>query len=188
MWSFITMHSWHPQGSSQMQLLIKTDLSGKCSLCVALSLNICLHRLIQVFDREDGRHHLGRGPWLRWVYGMSDEHRCILLMAFWMHSDTVAHCCTIPPWPSPEDGAWWCMTTCYMLYTAPGCWKHPSSSMTSRLTGHVTCCVIAILWTECDLQCRSFKNIPNWLNVLPYLSLYMSHLQNSWSTKVTTAS
>ncbi len=29
------------------------------------------------------------GPWWRWGYGMDNKHRCILMMPFWMHRDTV---------------------------------------------------------------------------------------------------
>lgn len=173
---------------------------------VVFALNSCLHRLIQVLDEKRlstaswgwavcwCQRCGSSGPWWRWGYGMGHEHRCILLMQFWMHSDTVtrdseAHCCAIHPWPSPEGAEWWCMTTCCKdLYRASGSRKYPSSCMTSRLTREVTYNAIEILWTveSCDPQGRCFKYIPN-NECLSYLSLCMFHLQN-WSIKVTTAS
>ncbi len=65
-----------------------------------------------------------------------NEHRCIVLMAFWMHSDTMTrswgpllfHSSTIMIMHGP------------MLqgHTIPGSWKHPSSFLASILTRHVT--------------------------------------------------
>ncbi len=46
------------------------------------------------------------GLWYGQAYVMDNEHRCILLMAFWMHRDTVTHCCAIHPRPSPHVAAW----------------------------------------------------------------------------------
>ncbi len=50
------------------------------------------------------------GLWYGQAYVMDNEHRCILLMAFWMHRDTVmrswGHCCAIHPRPSPHVAAW----------------------------------------------------------------------------------
>ncbi len=50
------------------------------------------------------------GLWYGQAYVMDNEHRCILLMACWMHRDTVTrswgHCCAIHPRPSPHVAAW----------------------------------------------------------------------------------
>ncbi len=83
------------------------------------------------------------GLWYGQAYVIDNEHRCILLMAFWMHRDivmrswgpllchssmTITSCCSmIMHGPCCKD-----------LFTIPGSWKHPSSCMASILTGHVT--------------------------------------------------
>ncbi len=104
------------------------------------------------------------GLWYGQAYVMDNEHRCILLMAFWMHRDTVTRswgpllchssttitsCCSmIMHGPCCKD-----------LYTIPGSWKHPSSCMASILTGHVThwaClgCSGSAYTTACSSSCQ----------------------------------
>ncbi len=104
------------------------------------------------------------GLWYGQAYVMNNEHRCILLMAFWMHRDTwrgsEAHCCAIHPRPSPHVAAWYCKAPCCKdLFTIPGSWKHPSSCMASILTGHVThwaClgCSGSACTTACSSSCQ----------------------------------
>ncbi len=83
------------------------------------------------------------GLWYGQAYVMDNEHRCILLMAFWMHRDTVTRS--------------WGLLLCHSSTTITSCfsmimhwpmlqgsvhnsrsWKHPSSCMASILSGHVT--------------------------------------------------
>ncbi len=47
----------------------------------------------------------GGGGVMVWA-GVCYEHRCILLMVFWMHRDPEAHCWAIHPRPSPHVAAW----------------------------------------------------------------------------------
>ncbi len=107
------------------------------------------------------------GPGWRWGYGMGRhmyEHRCILLMAFWMHRDTVTR-----SWGPLLCHSSTTITSCCSmimhgpmlqgLYTIPGSWKHPSSCMASILTGHVThwaClgCSGSAYTTACSSSCQ----------------------------------
>ncbi len=95
---------------------------------------------------------------------MDNEHRCILLMAFWMHRDTV-----IRSWGPLLCHSSTTITSCCSmimhapcckdLYTIPGSWKHPSSCMANILTGHVThwaClgCSGSVYMTACSSSCQ----------------------------------
>ncbi len=102
------------------------------------------------------------GLWYGQVYVMDNEHRWILLMAFWMilWRDPEPHCCAIHPRPSPHVAALKCTAPCCKdLYTIPGSWKHPSSCMASILIGHVTywaclgCSGLAYT-TACSSSCQ----------------------------------
>lgn len=71
------------------------------------------------------------------------EPCCHMAVGFWFgqlmtHWDTVtrpeARCWAIDPQTSPHVVVWWCSD----LSTTPRSWKHLSSYMTSKLTGHVT--------------------------------------------------
>ncbi len=118
--------------------------------------------------------------WYGQAYVMDNKHRWILLMAFWMHRDTVKRF-----WgPLYHDNAWphvaricthlhlciqqtllskatYSASRLYMfcMYTIPGSWKHPSSCMASILTGHVThwaClgCSGSAYTTVCSSSCQ----------------------------------
>ncbi len=83
------------------------------------------------------------GLWYGQAYVMDNEHRCILLMAFWMHRDTVTR-----SWGPLLCHSSTTMTSCCsMIMHGPmlqgsvhNSWKLkiPSSCMASILTGHVT--------------------------------------------------
>lgn len=77
-----------------------------------------------------------RSPWWRWGYGMGNENKCILLMAFWMCTDT-----TMRSWdPFLCHLSHQAMTV--RCHTIPGSWKHPSSCMVST---HRTCHSLSML-------------------------------------------
>ncbi len=105
------------------------------------------------------------GLWYGQAYVMDNEHRCILLMAFWMHRDTVMRswgpllchssttitsCCSMIMHSPMLQGS---------VHNIPGSWKHPSSCMASILTGHVThwaClgCSGSAYTTVCSSSCQ----------------------------------
>ncbi len=120
--------------STWLQFVIVTDLSGQM-----LTFDGVLH-FREVFSSRmnPGFHYTGQMAdsvygivwvsgllmsmlWIEWpmvvvglwygqAYVMDNEHRNILLMAFWMTEiqwrDPEAHCCAIHPWPSPHVAAW----------------------------------------------------------------------------------
>ncbi len=97
------------------------------------------------------------GPWWWWVgYGMGkvyvmDNETCILLMAFWMHRDTVTR-----SWgPLLCQSSTTITSCCSMIMHGPmlqgilhnsGSWKHPSSCMTSILTDMSPIEQFGMLW------------------------------------------
>ncbi len=98
------------------------------------------------------------GLWYGQAYVMDKEHRCILLMAFWMHRDTVTRSWGPLLCHSSMTITSCCSMICKDLYTIPGSWKHPSSCMASILTGHVThwaClgCSGSAYMTSCSSSC-----------------------------------
>ncbi len=110
------------------------------------------------------------GPWWRWGYGMGRHMLWTTNTGafYWWHfecteipwRDPEAHCCTIHPRPLPHVVAWKGTAPCCKdLYTIPGSWKHPSFSMASILTGHVThwaClgCSGSAYKTACSSSCQ----------------------------------
>ncbi len=88
------------------------------------------------------------GLWYGQAHVMDNEHRCILLMAFWMHRDTMTR-----SW-----GPLLCHTSttitshCKDLYTIPGTWKHPSSCMASILSPYMS--LIDHVWNALDQLVR----------------------------------
>ncbi len=104
------------------------------------------------------------GLWYGQAYVMDNEHRCILLMAFWMHRDTVTR-----SWGPLLCHSSTTMITscCRMIMHGPmlqgsehnsRSWKHPSSCMASILTRHVThwaClgCSGSAYTTACSSSC-----------------------------------
>ena len=84
-------------------------------------------------------------PPCRWGYGMGRHNlQTMNTTAFyrWQFEcteipwwDPESHCRAIHPPPSPHVSAWWCRKD---LYTISASWKCPSSSMSCKLTRHVT--------------------------------------------------
>lgn len=70
----------------------------------------CVWRCVGDADVINGVTHGGGWQW----YATNNEHRCILLTAFWTHQDTPL------VWPSPHVAAWWCTTQ--DLDIATGSW------------------------------------------------------------------
>ena len=80
-------------------------------------------------------------------------------MAIWINRDPVTRYPVARS--SPHVLAWWCTATCRKdLYTIPGSWKCPSSSMTCVLTRHVSrwaCLECSVL--TCTTACSKFPSI-----------------------------
>ncbi len=98
------------------------------------------------------------GLWYGQAYVMDNEHRCILLMAFWMHRDTVTRSWS-PLLCHSSTTITSCCSMIMHLYTISGNWKYPSSCMASILTGHVThwaClgCSGSAYTTACSRSCQ----------------------------------
>ncbi len=97
--------------------------------------------------------------WYGQTYVMDIEHRCILLMAFWMHRDTVTR-----SWGPLLCHSSTTITSCCSMImhgrvAIPGSWKHHSFCMNSILTGHVThwaClgCSGSAYMTACSSSCQ----------------------------------
>ncbi len=83
------------------------------------------------------------GLWYGQAYVMDNEHRCILLMAFWMQRDTVTRSWGPLLCHSSTTITSYCsmiMHDTMLQRSVHNSWKlkHPSSCMASILTGHVT--------------------------------------------------
>ncbi len=103
---------------------------------------------------------VAEGLWYGQAYVMDNEHRCILLMAFWMHRDEILRPIVVP---FIHD----ITSCCSMIMHGPmfqgsvhnsRSWKHPSSCLASILTGHVThwpClgCSGSAYMTACSSSC-----------------------------------
>ncbi len=112
------------------------------------------------------------GPWWRWDYGMvwagvvmDNEHRCILLMAFWMHRDTVTR-----SWgPLLCHSSTTITSCCSMIMHGPmlqgsvhNSWKLKTSQFLHGQHTHRTChplSMFGMLWigvytTACSSSCQ----------------------------------
>ncbi len=94
------------------------------------------------------------GLWYGQAYVKDNEHRCILLMAFWMHRDTVTR-----SWGSLLCHSSTTITSCSKdLYTIPVSWKHPSSCLASILSPDMS--PIEHVWDALDRRIRQRVPVP----------------------------
>ncbi len=113
------------------------------------------------------------GPWRRWGYGMgrhmlwTNEHRCILFMAFWMHRDTVMRF-----WgPLLSHSSTTITSCCSMIMHGPmlqgsvhNSWKLKTSQFLHGQHSHRTChplSMFGMLWISVyDSLCYSSCQYP----------------------------
>ncbi len=135
------------------------------------------------------------GLWYGQAYVMDSEHWCILLMAFWMHRDTVTR--SWGPLLCPSSTT--ITSCCIMIMHGPmlqgsvhnswklKSWKHPSSCMASILTGHVThWACLGCSGSAYTTGCSSSWQYPatshsHWRGVDQH---YTGHKLITWSTQV----